>query len=195
MYLEDSAQVELHGSSTHTGIWLNFQDITGTLNLPPNQSQPYSWTIGRGVEGLNTPWYLELDSVQQQNIGLGVQIFPASKMTINGAGIPAKGELKVAMMFANNTETIKDLKVGLQNTTVKNGPNGSVKLSNVNLGPIAWQLYALMNENLTIKNSVVNEIGIGGPSTITADSSLLQLAVLAAVGIGGSAMTINNSEI
>jgi hypothetical protein len=185
----------LHGSDTHTGIWLNFQDITGTIDLPAYQSQPYSWAIGRGIAGLNTPWYLELDSVQQQNIGLGVQIFPTSKMTINGAGLPNTGELKVAMMFANNTETVRDLKVGLQNTTVKNGPNGSVTLNNVNLGLIAWQLYALMNEHLTIKNSVVNEIGIGGPSTITVDSSLLQLAVLAAVGIGGSTMTINNSEI
>jgi hypothetical protein len=195
MYLENSAQVQLHGTNTRTGIWLNFESITDTLNLPPNQVQPLNWSIGRGDSGLNTPWCLKLDSVSQQEVGLGVQIFPSTKLTINGAGVPNTGELKVAMMFANNTETIGNLSVGLQNTTVLNGINGKVTLSNVNLGPIAWQLYALMNENLTIKNSVVNEIGIAGPSSVTVDSSLLQLAVLAAVGIGGSTLTINNSEL
>jgi carbonic anhydrase/acetyltransferase-like protein (isoleucine patch superfamily) len=192
MYLEDSVQVELHGANTNTGIWLNCQGITDTLNLPPNQTMPFTWKIGRGVGGFASPWYLEMDTVLS---GVGVQIFPSTKLTINGAGFPNTGELKVAMMFANNTETITNLTVGLQNTTVMNGPNGKVTLNNVNLGPIAWQLYALMNENLTIINSVVNEIGIAGPSQVIVESSLLQLAVLAAVGIGGSTMTINNSEI
>ncbi len=195
IYLQDAAQISLHGVNTKTGIWLNFESITDTLDLPPNQSQPLTWKIGRSVGGLNTAWYLEVDSVLQQEAGFGVQIFPSSKMTINGTGLPVTGELKVAMMFANNSETVKDLKVGLQNTTVTNGPNGSVTLNNVNLGPIAWQLYALMNENLFIKNSIVNEIGIGGPSNVTVDCSVLQLAVLAAVGVGGSTLTINNSEI
>jgi hypothetical protein len=192
MYLEDSVQVELHGANTNTGIWLNCQSITDTLNLPPNQTIPFTWKIGRGVGGFTSPWYLEMDTVLS---GVGVQIFPSTKLTVNGAGFPNTGELKVAMMFANNTETITNLTVGLQNTTVNNGAFGKITLSNVNLGPIAWQLYALMNENLTIKNSVVNEIGIAGPSQVTVDSSLLQLAVLAAVGIGGSTLTINNSEL
>lgn len=194
LYLQDAAQVQLQGANTRTGVWMSFESITDTLNLPPNQTQPLTWSIGRGVGGLNTPWHLELDSVSQQEVGLAAQIFPSTKLTINGAGIPNTGELKVAMMYANNTETVRDLKAGLQNTTVATG-SGWVKLNNVHLGPIAWQLYALMNETLTIKNSVVNEIGIGGPSQITVDSCLLQLAVLASVGIGGSTLTINNSEL
>jgi hypothetical protein len=192
MYLEDSARVTLHGQGTKTGIWLSCENITDTLNLPPDQTAPFSWKIGRGYNGFSAPWYLEMDTVLS---GFGVQVFPTTRLTVNGAGFPNTGELKVAMMFANNTETISGLKAGLQNTTIRNGVNGIIKLNNVQLGPIAWQLYALMNENLTIKNSVVNEIGIGGPSTITVDSSILQLAVLAAVGIGGSTLTINNSEV
>ncbi len=116
-------------------------------------------------------------------------------MTINGSGFPATGELKVALMFSNNTDTIKNLQTGLQHTTIANGPDGWVTLNQVNLGPIAWQIYALMNENLFIKNSIVNEIGIAGPSQVVVDSSLLQLGVLGSVGIGGSTMTINNSDI
>jgi hypothetical protein len=195
MYMEDSVQVELHGANTATGVWMNFESVNDTLNLPPNQTLPLLWAIGRGMGGLNAPWYLEFDSVQQQNVGLGAQILPSSNVIINGSGLPATGEIKVALLFANGTDTLQNLQVGLQNTTIANGINGSVTMNNVNLGPIAWQIYALMNENLFIKNSVVNEIGIGGPSTITIDSSLLQLAVLSSQGIGGSTMTINNTEL
>ncbi len=191
-YLQDSAQVSLHGAGTNIGLWVTFESITDTLNLPPNMTQPFSWNIGRGAGGLSTGWYLEIDTAV---VGVGVQIFPSANITINGTGAPATGELKVALMFANSTDTLKNLHTGLQNTTVTNGPNGSVTLNNVNLGPIAWQIYALMNENLYIKNCIINEMGIAGPSQVTADSSLFQLAVLASVGIGGSTMTINNSEI
>lgn len=193
MYLEDSVKVVLQGSNTNiAGIWLSCLDITDTLNLPPDQSIPFTWKVGRGVGGFSSPWYLEMDTVKSF---VGVQIFPSTKLTVNGTGTPNSGELKVAMIFANNTDTIKNLTVGLQNTTVNNGPLGRVTLNNVNLGPLAWQMYALMNENLFIKNSIVNEIGIFGPSNISVDSSLLQLAVLTAVGTGGSSMTINNTEI
>ena len=192
IYMQDTVQVALHGTATDVGLWLNFESITDTLNLPADQTQPYSWKIGRGSGGLSTPWYLELDTV---NPGLGAEIFPSSKMTVNGTGLPATGELKTAMMFSNGTDTLKNLNAGLQNGTVTDGLNGSVKFNNVNLGPIAWQLYALVNENLVVTKCVVNEIGIAGPSQVVVDSSVLQLAVLAAVGVGGSKMTIKNSEI
>ncbi|HXC04706.1 MAG TPA: T9SS type A sorting domain-containing protein, partial [Bacteroidia bacterium] len=191
-YLQDTAQIALHGPNTKMGLWLNFQNITDTLTLPPSQATPYSWKIGRGLASLSTQWYLELDTV---NPGLGAQIFPSANMTFNGTGLPLTGELKMALIFANNTDTVKNLHVGLQNMTVHDGPFGRAVLNNVNLGPIAWQLYALMNEHLYLKNSTVNEIGIAGPSTITADSCVLQLGELASVGQGGSTFTINNSDI
>lgn len=193
IYIQDAVQVSLQGPNTDVGVWLNFESTIDTLTLPSDQTTPFTWHIGRGSGGLKTPWILEADTVQ--SVGFGVQIFPSTQLTINGTGFPATGELKVALMFANNTDTISNLNVGLQNITVTNGIHGRVTLNNVNLGPIAWQLYALMNENLYIKNSIVNEIGIAGPSIVIVDSCLLQLAVLAAVGIGGSTMIINNSEI
>ncbi len=192
LYLQDAGHVVLGGPHTETGIWLNFESITDTLTLPPDVSRPFSWKAGKGFGGLAAPWLLEINAAR---VGLGAQIFPTTKMVFNGSGLPVTGEFKISLLFANNTDTIKNLEAGLQNTTVANGPDGWVKLNNVNLGPIAWQLYALMNEKLFIKNAVVNEIGIAGPSTVVADSSLFQLAVLAAIGIGGSTMTINNSEI
>lgn len=192
MYIQDTVQVALHGAATDLGIWLNFDSVLDTLDLPSDQTQPYTWSVGRGQGGLNTTWYLELDTAKA---GIGVQIMPSTRLTINGTGQPNTGELKVALMYANGMDTVNHLSVGLQNTIVHDGTNGFVKLNNVNLGPIAWQVYILMNENLLIKNSVINEIGIAGPSQVVVDSSLLQLAVLASVGAGGSSFTINNSEI
>jgi len=189
IYLQDTAQIILHGANTDVGLWLNFESITDTLNLPDQTLPFFNWQIGRGFGGLTTQWYLEVDTAKS---GFGVQIFPSTQMVINGIGLPATGELTVALFFANSTDTIENLAVGLQNTTVA---NGRVTLNNVSLHPVAWQLYALMNENLYVKNSIVNEIGIVGPSNVIVDSSLLQLAVLTAQGIGGSTMTINNSEI
>lgn len=190
-YIADSAQVSIKGPETDLGVWIYFESVAGTLTLPADQTQPFSWDVGRGVGGITSGWYLKIDTAK---VGLGVQIFPTSNVTINGTGLPLTGELKVALVYANCTDTLKDLEVGLQNTSVSVG-TGNVTLSNVNLGPIAWQVYAMMNANVFIKNCIINEIGIGGPSQITVDSSLLQLAALMAVGVGGSSMTINNSEI
>jgi hypothetical protein len=192
MYIQDSAQAAIHGPNTTIGIWAIFDAVTDTLTLPSDQSQPYTWQIGRGAGGLATQWYLEVDTAKP---GLGIQIMPSANITVNGSGSTSTKELTVALLFANGTDTIKNLAVGLQNTTVANGANGSVTLNNVNLGPIAWQLYIVMNEILYIKNSIINEMGIAGPSQVTVDSSLFQLAVLASVGAGGSTLTVNNSEI
>ena len=189
-YIADSAQASLNGAETELGVWVYFESVTGTLNLPADQTQPFNWNLGRGVGGISSGWYLEINNAK---VGVGVQIYPSSNVTINGTGAPSTGELKVALVYANCTDTIQDLEVGLQNTTVTVGP-GSATLNNVNLGPIAWQVYAMMNANVHIKNSIINEIGIGGPSHITVDSSLLQLAALMTVG-AGSSLTVNNSEI
>jgi hypothetical protein len=189
-YIADSAQVSLNGPDTDLGLWVYLESITGTLNLPADQTQPYTWSVGRGAGGMPSGWFLELNNAKA---GIGVQIFPSSNVTINGTGLPLTGELKVALVYANCIDTLKNLDVGLQNTVVSVG-QGSATLNNVNLGPIAWQVYAMMNANVHIKNSIINEIGIGGPSHITVDSSLLQLAALMTVG-AGSSLTLNNSEI
>ena len=46
-YPQGSSQVHLHGTNTRNGIWMNFESITDTLNLPPNQSQPLTWGVGK----------------------------------------------------------------------------------------------------------------------------------------------------
>ena len=168
------------------------------MNRPPirltchNQIGNYfSWQVGRGFCGVSaSQWFLSVDSAKP---GLGVQIQPFAKLIVNGTGLPATGEIHANLLFANSIDTVENLKTGLQNTTVA---KGRLTLNNVNLGPIAWQLYAVSNETLHINNSIVNEVGVVGPAnTVVADSSLFQLATLSALGGLGSTLTISNSAI
>ena len=191
LYLQDSAQVSVQGANTSIGLWLLFQSTTDTLNLPNQTSGPFSWQVGRGQGGVSaSPWFLNVDNATP---GIGVQIQPAAKLVVNGQGVPATGEIHANVLFANSTDTIENLQAGLQNTSVA---KGRLTLNNVNLGPVAWQLYSVSNETLVINHSTVNEIGIEGPgNTVVVDSSILQLATLSALGTDGSTLTISHSSI
>ena len=191
VYLQDTAQMSVHGVSTKIGIWMLFSTTTDTLNLPDQTGSFYSWQVGRGFGGVSaSTWFLQVDSALP---GIGVQVNPTAKLVVNGRGVPTTGEIHANILFANGSDTIQNLTVGLQTTTVA---RGRLTLNNVSMGPIPWQLYSLSNEHLLIKNSIVNEIGIEGPAnTILVDSSWLQLATLSALGTSGTTLTINNSKI
>ena len=191
VYLQDTAQMSLHGTNTKIGLWLLFESTTDTLNLPDQTGAYFNWQVGRGFGGVHaSQWFLNIDSAKP---GIGVQVQPFAKLVVNGIGLPATGEIHANLLFANGTDTVENLKAGLQNLTVA---KGRLTLNNVNLGPIGWQLYAVSNETLNINNSIINEIGIVGPAnTVTVDSSLLQLATLSALGTSVSTLTVSNSEI
>jgi len=191
VYLQDTAQMSLSGIDTKIGLWLLFSSTTDTLNLPDQTGPYYSWQVGRGYGGVRaSQWFLNVDSAKP---GIGVQVNPTAKLVVNGIGVPSTGEIHANILFANGSDTIQDLTVGLQTTTVA---RGRLTLNNVSMGPIPWQLYSLSNENLLIKNSIVNEIGIEGPSnTVIVDSSWLQLATLSALGTSGTTLTISDSKI
>ena len=187
MYLHDSSVATIRGAGTKTGVWLDAQGAKGTLTVP-NVNGPFSWRTGAG-HGLDVGWLLQVENAQP---GLGVEIRPGTALTINGNGAraPATGELKIGY-YVSARETLDGLKAGLQNRTVSD----RLTLKNVQLGPIAWQIYAGDDADLTVRNSVVNEIGIFGRNArVLVERSLLQLAVLAAVA-PGSSLTINASEI
>jgi len=187
IYVHDSSVATIRGSSTRTGVWLDAQGAQGTVTVP-NVTGPFSWRIGAG-NGLNVGWLLQVDNAQP---GLGIEIKPGTALTVNGNGsqAPATGELKISY-FVNSRETLDGLKAGVQNRVVSN----RLTLKNVQLGPIAWQIYAGDNADLSITNSVINEIGIFGRNArVLVERSVLQLAVLAALA-PGSSLTINASDI
>ena len=193
IYLNDASTIQL--SESKTGIHINMLDgITGTLNLPVqadanDQAIPYSWSVGRDVEGLSgVEWQVDINNSE---VGLGVESQGGSSVTINGVGAPANGELTISYHSFGGTETLTGLHSGLQFMTLG---NGQLTLNNVNLGRIAWQIYAHENEMLTINDSVINEVGAALHGHITVNRSMLQLAGATALG-NTSTVEINDSQV
>jgi len=187
-YVNDSSSAKISGTRTRTGVWLDAGGAKGTLTLP-DVNGPFSWQIGAGT-GLDVRWSLQVDDAQP---GIGIEVKPASALTItgNGAGAPATGELKISYFVVGSRETLDGLKAGLQNRKISD----RLTLKDVQLGPIAWQIYAGDNADLTIKNSTINEIGIfGRDAKVRVERSVLQLAVLAALA-PGSSLDIRDSEV
>jgi hypothetical protein len=188
IYLHDSSSAKISGTSARTGVWLDAGGAKGTLKLP-DVNRPYSWQTGAGT-GLDVGWSLEVDDAQP---GIGIEVKPASALTItgNGAQAPATGELKISYFVAGSRETLDGLKAGLQNRTISD----RLTLKDVQLGPIAWQIYAGDKADLTIKNSTINEIGIfGRDAKVRVEHSVLQLAVLAVLA-PGSSLDIRDSDV
>lgn len=188
IYIHDASIARIRGADTRTGIWLDAQGAKGSLTLP-DVTRPFTWRLGAGA-GLNVGWLLQVDDAQP---GLGIEIRPGSALTIvgNGTRAPATGELKISYFVIGGGETLDGLKSGMQNRKISD----RLTLNNVQLGPIAWQIYAGDNANLTISNSTINEIGIFGRNArVGVDRSVLQLAVLAVMA-AGSSLTINSSVL
>ncbi|MGH6847490.1 MAG: hypothetical protein ACREC0_08645 [Methylocella sp.] len=188
IYVNDSSSAKISGTGTRAGVWLDGGGAKGTLKLP-DVNGPFSWQIGTGA-GLDVGWSLQVDDAQP---GIGIEVKPASALTITGSGAraPATGELKISYFVVGSRETLDGLKPGLQNRKISD----RLTLDDVQLGPIAWQIYAGDNADLTIKNSTINEIGIfGRDAKVRVERSVLQLAVLAALA-PGSLLDIRDSEV
>ncbi len=188
IYVRERSSATISGSDTVTGVWLDAGGVKGTLQLP-DMNAPFSWRLGAS-EGLTVGWSLQVDDARP---GLGVEIKPGSALTIigNGARAAPTGELKIAYTFAGEHATLDGLQAGLQNRSVGDG----LTLRDVQLGPIAWQIYAGDDADLTIRNSTINEIGIFGRNArVLVEHSLLQLATLAVLG-PGSSLDIRDSEV
>lgn len=188
IYLNDSCSVTINGAETKTGLWMALTTGSHNIQLPNVGTSTWSWNAGSNL-GAGIHWSLAVVNVNS-NTGLGVQLFPDATATIAGHGV-SPGELTIGYFVSSNNETIDELHVGLQNGVII---PGRLTLNNVNLGPIAWQIYSVTSSSITINNSTINEIGIFGDGKVTVNNSLLQFAVLACFG-QNSSLTINNSEV
>jgi hypothetical protein len=188
IYVHDSSSAKISGSGTRTGVWLDAGGAKETLKLP-DVNGPFSWQVGGGA-GPDVGWSLQVDNAQ---LGIGIEVKPGSALTIvgNGARAPATGELKISYFVVGSREVLDGLEAGLQDRKISD----RLTLKDVQLGPIAWQIYAGDDADLTIKNSTINEIGIfGRDAKVRVEHSVLQLAVLAALA-PGSSLDIRDSEV
>jgi hypothetical protein len=195
IYVKDNSTVSLAEPGTHTGVWMDFEDgAVGTINLPVQSANgellPYSWRVGRGLTGLTgVGWRLEIANA---TVGLGMESHSGSRITINGRGAPSSGEIKIAYHTEVGVQTLSSLGIGLQNRIM--GGN-QLTLRNVELGPIAWQIYAHTNTMLTITSSIVNEIGVSNGGHITVRDSIIQFGGVTSLGHLGASIEVHNSQI
>jgi hypothetical protein len=196
IYVKDSSTVSIADPNTKTGVWLDFENgAVGTINLPTQANgggelQPYSWRVGRGLPGFSgVGWRLEIANA---SVGLGLESHSGSRITVNGRGKPASGEIKIAYHVETGTQTLSNLGIGLQNRTM--GGN-QLTLRNVELGPIAWQIYAHTNVMLTLSSSIVNEVGVSNSGHITVYDSIIQFGGVTSLGFLGASIAVHNSQI
>jgi hypothetical protein len=198
VYIKDSSNIRIYGDKSNLEVWFDLTaGAAGILDLPDQtdgvNSIPYSWTVGRDTANLTgVDWQL---AIYNAKVGLGIESRKNSSVTINGRGIPDTGEITVGYFVEGSTETLDGLGVGLQNL-ILGGPSPDspqLTLNNVNLGPIAWQIYVLNGGTTQILNSVVNEVAAVN-ATVDIQNSELQLAVVASYGPTGS-MTITDTNI
>jgi hypothetical protein len=198
VYTHDLATVRIFGHDTATEVWLTLEGgITGTIDLPDQTDgvdfAPYSWVMGRGVPGLTgINWRLE---IFEAPVKLAIGSHKESSVTVNGLGIPASGEVTIGYFISDGEETISGLKAGVQNIILGSRPPDppQLTLKNVNLGPVAWQIYSVNGGKARIVNSTVNEVA-ALHAEISIEDSLLQLAAVAAIG-ETSSVTITDTEI
>lgn len=194
IYVKEASTVKVSGT-TNSGIWLDLvPGMSGTINLPLQADaggnlQPFSWSVGRESPTLaNVPWQL---TVAGASPGLGVESHEGSLVTINGQGWPSNGELRISYDVESGTKTLGNLGVGLQNINME---SGRLVLNNVQLGLVAWQVYAIGNQMLTISNSVLNEVGASANGHVQVNDSILQFAGATALGTN-STVDIARSQI
>ncbi|MFN0182019.1 MAG: hypothetical protein ACKVZ0_24715 [Gemmatimonadales bacterium] len=186
IYPDEHCQLDLQGPESETGVWFPSPPVA-TFTLP-DQSGTYSWEVSR-AQGIDVDWRLTIRSAR---VGLGMLSRPGSRVTIHGRGTPITGEFKIGYFLGPSDGPLEDLAPGLQQGVIG---GGRLTMNRVQLGPIAWQIYALAGARGSVRRSTINEAAvIGDGAELTVDSSLIQLAVLAALG-RRSTLAINNSEV
>lgn len=195
IYVKENSTVRIAEPLTQGGVWAEFADgASGTVNLPiqsdaDGELVPYSWSVGRDSAGLSgVGWQLEIANAK---VGLGLECHPGAQLTVNGRGVPASGEVKIAYYAGSGVQTLSGLAIGLQNRTL----GSNLTLRNVELGPIAWQIYAYENVMLTIYSSILNEVGVSNGGHITVYDSIIQLGGLGSLGSQGASVAVHNSQI
>lgn len=188
VYIHDSSSIRIQGRTTQTGVWMDAENAKGKLVLP-DVSAPYHWRVGR-QSGLNVGWQLNIVDAQP---GLAVEVKQGTELEIIGRGAkaPPTGELKIGYYVERATEDLVGLNVGIQNRRISQ----RLILRDVQLGPIAWQIYPGHNAVVNIRNSKINEIGISGShARVSVEGSILQLGVIGAMA-PSSRLSIKNSQI
>ncbi len=181
-------------SSTFSTLWLNFASgDTGTVNIPKLDDQGKYNLIFTPSSG-----NIYSVNISLSNSRLGLNSHPNSSLTVNGNAALNYANVVFGYYIENNTTpvVIDGLTTGGVVTKQFRDQGRNLKLNNVYLNPISWQVYVKETNGypVYIKNSVINELVAFTKGVVNISDSTLQYAVSGAVG-PGSKMNINNTHI
>jgi hypothetical protein len=196
IYIKERSTITIAEPGSNTGVWLDFEDgAAGTIDLPAQadaggELQAYFWRVGRSSASLSgVGWQLEIASAF---VGLGLESHSGSSITVNGQGAPTSGEIRIAYHVETGVQSLSGLGTGLRNGTLG---GDQLALNNVELGPIAWQVYAHDGATLSIHSSILNEIGVAAGGHITVRDSIIQFGAIVSLGSSAASITVHHSQI
>ncbi len=147
IYLNGRNSISVTGNQSQHGLHLGLGSGTsGTLTLP-NTTTNYTWSAGSST-GLQVGWNVTVTNAQP---GLSIESHANSNWTIIGANVSTK-ELSVSVNLdpatsPTGTVTLNQLPLGIVGAgtpfslTFPWSSQPQLTLNNVNLGPLAWQIY------------------------------------------------------
>jgi hypothetical protein len=200
IYPHDAATVLIEGANADHRVWLEFvAGAKAVITEIPDAASPFSFAFGRETAGVVNVGY------QVKVIGgiatFGLASHPGSDVTLSHN----IGPVAIAYFVTdpNATEPLTGFHPGLRNATFTH--QGRVlRLVEANLEGFAWQIYAASPGATTpgtvpIADSVLNEIAALGGGRVSVTNSVLQWAVIAALGprsaIDITGSTINSQSI
>ena len=199
-YPHDSSTIWIEGARSDNGVWLEFRPLSkAILERIPEKPNPFNLTLGRGSA--------EWENVDYQvNVVGGIATFgvissPRSDVTVRSNG----SRLVVGYTFidVDEPQLLSGVGPGPQNGLYTH-QGRTLRLVDAALEGFAWQIYASSRDlaapqPVRIVDSTINEIGAMANGRFEIESSVLQWALLGALGEGSTVLvkdsTINSQTI
>jgi hypothetical protein len=209
IYPNDSATVSISGPTSKMKIWLDFTSgLSADITNLPDSSNPYTFSIGpRTPEtasvSTNAQFQVDLVNASAQ---FGFISYPGSSLTLTSP----QGPTSYSYYFLNppspidiNGEFVVSQDAPISTTLTDSGR--TLKLVDVPLVPIAWQVYSQatsgVSQPVTItgsasdptKSVTLNEVGAFDGGNFSLDTVTCLWSTITAVGSGS--ISVTNSQI
>ena len=200
IYPHDRATVILEGATTNARVWLEFLGgTTSVIDHLPNEKTPFDWSFGRNTPGMTNVGYQV--EVLHAIPTVGVSSHPGSQLTLRNT------EAQIAIGYFLVDLAAPQVLSGLglfSHDVLLQHQARRFELSNANVFEFAWQIYTAnpsvaTPQPVVVDHSIVNEIAALERGQVAVNESLLQWAVVAAIGAGSriemASSTINSQSI
>ncbi len=195
IYPHDRATVILEGQTTNPRVWLEFLGGTTTvIDRLPNEKTPFDWSFGRNTPGMTNVGYQV--EILHAIPTVGVASHRGSQLTLRNT--QAQIAIGYFLYDLDKPQQLNGLSPVSHDVLLQH-QGRRFELDNANIFEFAWQIYTAnptvaKPEPVIVYRSMVNEIAALERGHLAVNESLLQWAVVAAIG-PGSQIEVANSTI